>query len=174
MSADSVLALLLPLIAAQRAPALWVLDEHGVGAETIAPNSAVAVLSNRVDVAQAMGAAGWGAHFSDFDFSPWPEQGLDAVFLRLAKEKPGVHHVVNAAAERLARELQADGLRVVLAYADCGTYGALGELCTRLGLRRLPGLHCYDVFAGWSGWDKNATPGRRRRPGRWRRCSACQ
>ena len=102
MSADSVLALLLPLIAAQRAPALWVLDEHGVGAETIAPNSAVAVLSNRVDVAQAMGAAGWGAHFSDFDFSPWPEQGLDAVFLRLAKERPVVPHVVNAAAERLA------------------------------------------------------------------------
>ena len=35
-----------------------------------------------------------------------------------------------------------------LAYADCGTYGALDELCTRLGLRRLPGLHCYDVLAG--------------------------
>ena len=35
-----------------------------------------------------------------------------------------------------------------MAYADCGTYGALDELCTRLGLRRLPGLHCYDVFAG--------------------------
>ena len=35
-----------------------------------------------------------------------------------------------------------------MAYADCGTYGALDGLCTRLGLRRLPGLHCYDVFAG--------------------------
>ena len=35
-----------------------------------------------------------------------------------------------------------------MAYADCGTYGALDEVCTRLGLRRLPGLHCYDVFAG--------------------------
>ena len=34
------------------------------------------------------------------------------------------------------------------AYADCGTYGALDDVCTRLGLRRLPGLHCYDVFAG--------------------------
>jgi len=37
---------------------------------------------------------------------------------------------------------------VVLAYADCGTYGALDELSARLGLARLPGLHCYDVLAG--------------------------
>jgi hypothetical protein len=52
------------------------------------------------------------------------------------------------AAERLARELTGRGLRVVLGYADCGSYGALDELCSRLGLRRLPGLHCYDVLAG--------------------------
>lgn len=51
-------------------------------------------------------------------------------------------------AERLALSARSRGLRVVLAYADCGTYGALDELCRRLGLRRLPGLHCYDVFAG--------------------------
>jgi uncharacterized protein DUF1638 len=52
------------------------------------------------------------------------------------------------AAERLARSLAARGLRVVLGYADCGSYGALDELCARLGLRRLRGLHCYDVLAG--------------------------
>jgi uncharacterized protein DUF1638 len=52
------------------------------------------------------------------------------------------------AAERLARELSGRGLRVVLGYADCGSYGALDELCSRLGLRRLLGLHCYDVLAG--------------------------
>src|ERR1700728_2134613 len=51
------------------------------------------------------------------------------------------------AAETLARELQARGLRVALGYADCGSYGALDGLCERLDLRRLPGLHCYDVFA---------------------------
>ena len=37
---------------------------------------------------------------------------------------------------------------MAVAYADCGTYGALDDMCARLGLRRLPGLHCYDVFAG--------------------------
>jgi hypothetical protein len=52
------------------------------------------------------------------------------------------------AAERLAASLQQEGLRVVLAYADCGTYGELDQLCERRGLARLPGLHCYDVLAG--------------------------
>ena len=51
-------------------------------------------------------------------------------------------------AEALAVELKARGDTVVLAYADCGTYGALDELCERLNMSRLRGLHCYDVFAG--------------------------
>src|SRR5690348_223809 len=51
-------------------------------------------------------------------------------------------------AERLAVAALARGQRVAVAYADCGTYGALDEVCGRLGLRRLPGLHCYDVLAG--------------------------
>jgi hypothetical protein len=38
--------------------------------------------------------------------------------------------------------------RVVVGYADCGTYGALDDVCSRLGVARLPGLHCYDVYAG--------------------------
>jgi Protein of unknown function (DUF1638) len=50
--------------------------------------------------------------------------------------------------ERLARAAQDRGLPVALGYADCGTYGALDELSARLGLRRLPGLHCYDLLAG--------------------------
>jgi hypothetical protein len=55
---------------------------------------------------------------------------------------------IGPAAAELAVALQARGRRVALAYADCGSYGALDELCGRLGLRRLPGLHCYDVLAG--------------------------
>ncbi len=49
---------------------------------------------------------------------------------------------------RLARAAQARGLPVAVGYADCGTYGALDAVCAELGLRRLPGLHCYDVLAG--------------------------
>jgi hypothetical protein len=51
---------------------------------------------------------------------------------------------VRAVAERLAPSYE----RVVVGYADCGTYGALDEVCRELGLARLPGLHCYDVYAG--------------------------
>jgi len=50
--------------------------------------------------------------------------------------------------ERAVASALASGHSVALAYADCGTYGALDELCARYGVPRLPGLHCYDVLAG--------------------------
>ena len=40
--------------------------------------------------------------------------------------------------------------QVVVGYADCGTYGALDGVCDELGVDRLPGLHCYDLYAGAS------------------------
>jgi hypothetical protein len=52
--------------------------------------------------------------------------------------------------ERLAKQLRASYDTVAVGYADCGTYGALDEVCGRLGLRRLEGLHCYDLYAGAS------------------------
>ncbi len=55
---------------------------------------------------------------------------------------------ITTEAERAVVSALAAGRTVALAYADCGTYGALDELCARYGVRRLPGLHCYDVFAG--------------------------
>jgi hypothetical protein len=51
---------------------------------------------------------------------------------------------------RLAERLTPAYASVVVGYADCGTYGALDEVCRDLELARLPGLHCYDVFAGES------------------------
>ncbi|MDQ3628032.1 MAG: DUF1638 domain-containing protein [Actinomycetota bacterium] len=53
-----------------------------------------------------------------------------------------------AAVEELVDRLAPAYAEVVVGYADCGTYGALDELCARRGLRRLAGLHCYDVYAG--------------------------
>jgi hypothetical protein len=55
--------------------------------------------------------------------------------------------IIFEAERHVVRALES-GRTVALAYADCGTYGALDELCARYGVRRLPGLHCYDVFAG--------------------------
>lgn len=59
-------------------------------------------------------------------------------------------HLIAGQVEALASSLQSRYASVAVGYADCGTYGALDEVCARLGLHRLPGLHCYDVFAGAS------------------------
>ncbi len=48
----------------------------------------------------------------------------------------------------MAERLRDGYAAVAIAYADCGTYGALDEVCERLGMPRLPGLHCYDIYAG--------------------------
>ncbi len=63
----------------------------------------------------------------------------------LLHNQPGL---IAGAVRTLAERLLAEGRQVVVGYADCGTYGALDELCRDLGLQRLPGLHCYDVYAG--------------------------
>jgi len=38
--------------------------------------------------------------------------------------------------------------RCAVAYADCGTYGALDAVIATHGVKRLGGNHCYDIFAG--------------------------
>jgi hypothetical protein len=46
------------------------------------------------------------------------------------------------------QQLDASYDRVVVAYADCGTYGALDEVCQRYGIERLAGQDCYEAYAG--------------------------
>jgi hypothetical protein len=55
---------------------------------------------------------------------------------------------IAAEVEPLVISLNASYETVAIAYADCGTYGALDAVCTRHGVRRLEGLHCYDVYGG--------------------------
>ena len=38
--------------------------------------------------------------------------------------------------------------RIFVAYADCGTAGALDEVLEATGAERIPGAHCYEFFAG--------------------------
>jgi hypothetical protein len=38
--------------------------------------------------------------------------------------------------------------RVFVAYADCGTGGLLDRVLEAEGIERLPGAHCYEVYAG--------------------------
>src|SRR5580692_5699625 len=55
---------------------------------------------------------------------------------------------IKSHAERMLATPETIGSRAVLGYADCGTYGALDKLAAQAGAGRLPGLHCYDLYAG--------------------------
>lgn len=55
---------------------------------------------------------------------------------------------IAAAVEEQILRLRPHYRQLAIGYADCGTYGALDELCERYDLARLPGQHCYDLLAG--------------------------
>jgi len=55
---------------------------------------------------------------------------------------------IAAAVERRVHDLRPRYHRVAVAYADCGTYGVLDDVCARLDVPRLPGTDCYELFAG--------------------------
>ena len=46
--------------------------------------------------------------------------------------------------------------RVLVAYADCGTGGALDRLIAERGIARLPGAHCYAFYSGVASFDEAA------------------
>jgi uncharacterized protein DUF1638 len=74
-------------------------------------------------------------------------RGLD---LDIHALPPQLHNrpdrIAPAVTEKLA-ELSGLHGRVAVAYADCGSYGALDTLLETRGIERLAGDHCYDVFA---------------------------
>ena len=43
--------------------------------------------------------------------------------------------------------------RIVVAYADCGTGGALDRICAEEGVERIDGPHCYAFYAGQETFD---------------------
>lgn len=52
------------------------------------------------------------------------------------------------AVAELIEELRSRYAKIAIGYADCGTYGAVDALCAEHGVRRIPGDHCYDAYAG--------------------------
>ncbi len=61
-----------------------------------------------------------------------PERIPDAVLRRMAE----------------VRTEHGEGVRVFVGYADCGTGGMLDKALEGTGVERLPGAHCYEVYAG--------------------------
>ena len=84
---------------------------------------------------------------------------LAAVFGRLGLDDsvelrcltPELHNTPADIPERVRTEIHAarrEGHEVVVGYADCGTGGLLDRVCAEEGVDRLPGAHCYEMFAG--------------------------
>ena len=62
---------------------------------------------------------------------------------------PELHNRPERIAPRVAElidRLEAGYDRVVVGYADCGTFGALDTELEARDIPRLAGMHCYDVF----------------------------
>lgn len=55
---------------------------------------------------------------------------------------------ISTEVEKVIVEIEGRFDKIAVAYADCGTYGALDQVLKRYGVSRLGGNHCYDVFAG--------------------------
>lgn len=50
--------------------------------------------------------------------------------------------------DRLLTSIEGEHELCLVAYADCGTYGALDAVVAAHQVSRLGGSHCYDIFAG--------------------------
>ncbi len=77
--------------------------------------------------------------------------------LDLACLPPDLHdrpERIPAAVRRRIRAARATRDRIFVAYADCGTGGLLDAVLREEGVDRLPGAHCYQVFAGQSAFDQ--------------------
>jgi hypothetical protein len=77
------------------------------------------------------------------------EQGLDAVAVRYLPAH--LHNRPERIVPALRELVDSEGgdRDVFVAYADCGTGGALDAfLALHPGIQRLPGAHCYEFFAG--------------------------
>ena len=83
--------------------------------------------------------------------------------LELTRDFPGVavkcvdaglhmrpERIADAVAAGIGRARREHGpdVRLLVAYADCGTRGALDRLLAAEGVERLEGAHCYEVYAG--------------------------
>ncbi|MGH2406900.1 MAG: DUF1638 domain-containing protein [Candidatus Limnocylindrales bacterium] len=55
---------------------------------------------------------------------------------------------IPAAVQRRIARARGHYERIFVAYADCGTAGRLDTILEAEGIERLPGAHCYEVFAG--------------------------
>lgn len=76
--------------------------------------------------------------------SGWKHLAVDCLPASLHNTPDAIPEAVRAKLESVRDRYDS----VFVAYADCGTGGRLDAVLTEYGVERLPGAHCYEVFAG--------------------------
>lgn len=56
--------------------------------------------------------------------------------------------LIPAAVQQRLRAARDNYSTILVGYMDCGTGGELDRVCAAEGVTRLPGAHCYELFAG--------------------------
>jgi hypothetical protein len=90
------------------------------------------------------------------DSHRWPAD-VWAIPAKLHNTPGQIAPAVRARFESLRSEYE----RVIVVYGDCGTGGMLDVMLNEIGLERISGPHCYEMYAGAAGFDAlmSAEPG---------------
>lgn len=70
--------------------------------------------------------------------------------------------LIPAETRQRIRSAKARGFKeIIVGYMDCGTGGLLDRVCREEGVQRLPGAHCYELYAGTEAFARlhDAEPG---------------
>ena len=76
------------------------------------------------------------------------ENGLDLTIYPLPPLLHNRPEKIAGEVDALLIQISGKHEKCAVAYADCGTYGALDTVIARHQVKRLGGNHCYDIFAG--------------------------
>jgi 16S rRNA (guanine1207-N2)-methyltransferase len=123
---------------AAEAPTLWLCDEAARDfTEQLPSRERTQLISNRWDVYQRLSAGGHRASFNDFDLTDMAAASQARVYYRISKEKPVVHHIINAA----ARVLQPGGELVIAGLKNEGAKNFLDKAARVLGCAKATQKH---------------------------------
>ena len=76
------------------------------------------------------------------------QDGLDITIYPLPPLLHNSPEKIAGEVDALLSQIKSKHSKCAVAYADCGTYGALDTVLATHGVKRLGGNHCYDIFAG--------------------------
>lgn len=109
---------------------LWLCDEAAREFTDQLPlRSNTQFVSNRWDIATRLGEGQHRVSFNDFNLDAMADDSFDAVYYRVSKEKPVVHHLINAA----ARILKPGGQLIIAGLKNEGAKSILDKAAKRLG-----------------------------------------